>query len=424
MLLPLMSAWAQEHAPPALAPVAPVVTALIPDGPARTVEVRPGEDLQAVVRTLPTGSRIRLGAGRHPGPLVLDRPLDVGGEPGAAIVGGGRGTVVTILADDVLLHDVEISGSGGDPTHGDAGVLVAADRVRIERIAVREALIGVDFRQADDGVLLDSEIHGWEARPLGQRGDGVRLWESNGNRVEGNRLSRVRDLVVWYSSHNVVRGNEVRESRYGTHFMHADDNDVVGNRFVGDVVGVFVMYSRGIRLHDNLVSGADGAAGMGFGFKESDACEALRNRLIGNTTGLYLDQTPHRVDGLAVFSDNLLAYNHVGLRIHGRQAGARLEGNDFHENATQVAVDGNADATHNTFSGNRWSDYAGYDLDHDGVGDVPYTLRTVSGGLAERKPAIQYFSGTLAAGLLDLLAAVFPMFAPRPVLTDPSPEMG
>ncbi|MBI3180145.1 MAG: hypothetical protein HYZ27_10815, partial [Deltaproteobacteria bacterium] len=39
---------------------------------------------------------------------------------------------------------------------------------------------------------------------LGQRGDGIRLWESDHNRIDANILVGVRDLVVWYSEDNVI----------------------------------------------------------------------------------------------------------------------------------------------------------------------------------------------------------------------------
>lgn len=423
IVLPVvLAALAQEHAAPEVAKVAPVA-ADIPEGPPRDVSVAPGEDLQAAIRALPAGSTVRLGPGDHAGPLFVDRPLVLEGK-GAILRGKGEGTVLILAADDCAVRDLHVTGGGDDPTAGDAGVLIAGDRAVVERVRVTETLIGVDFREADDGVLRDSEIRGWEQRPLSMRGDGVRLWESYGNRVERNRLVGVRDLVVWYSARNVVVDNEVRDSRYGTHFMHADDNAVERNRYIDDVVGVFVMYSEAIALRDNLVTGADGAAGMGFGFKESNRTLATGNRLVGNTTGVYLDGTPHRIGGDALFQDNVLAFNDVGVRFHGGSAGARFLANDIHENGVQVAVDGNADATRHTFQGNRWSDYAGYDLDRDGYGDLPYELRSFTGGLVQRRPAMRFFTGTVAAGLLDLLATAFPMFAPRALLTDARPEMG
>ena len=94
----------------------------------------------------------------------------------------------------------------------------------------------------------------FKRRHLGLRGDAIRLWETNDSRVERNSVEGSRDLVVWYSSRNVVRGNEVRDGRYGTHFMFSHDNVIEDNRYFGNTVGIFVMYSRGLRIARNVLA--------------------------------------------------------------------------------------------------------------------------------------------------------------------------
>src|SRR5947209_16532448 len=52
-------------------------------------------------------------------------------------------------------------------------------------------------------------------------------------------------------------------------------------------------------------------------------------------------------------------------------------GNDFRDNATVIEVDGQGDALGADFRGNHYSDYAGYDLDGDGTGDVAYEVKAL-----------------------------------------------
>lgn len=422
-LSPALAQSGESHAAEALAPVS-VERAPIPEGPAVTISVLPGDDLQARIRALPAGSTVRLGAGTYAAPVHIDRPLTVEGVPGTVLMGQGKGTVLVIAADDVTLRGVRVTGGGADATTGDAGIVVDGDRFLLDGVTVDGVLIGIDVRQSDDGRITGSTIVGRADVPMGRRGDGIRLWESNRIHVERNHLLGSRDLVVWYSYHNRIAENHIEGCRYGTHFMHSDDNLVVGNDYDGDVVGVFVMYSERIVLRENRVTGAKGQAGVAFGFKESDDIEVDRNWVVGNTTGIYLDGTPHRIGGSAYVHDTLLAYNDTGLRMHGPTPGARFEGNELHENGIPVAVDGRSDALASTFEGNWWSDYAGYDLDRDGRGDVPYELRTLSGGLGASHPQVAFFADTPAANLLDFLAAAFPMLAPQPLVRDLSPRVG
>lgn len=410
-----------DHSAPA--PPVPVVEAgPIPEGPPRELRIESGADVAAAVRGLPAGSTLVLAPGLYRGPVVVDRPLLLLGD-GARLEGGNAGTVLAVVADDVTVRGLTVAGSGISATNGDAGVFAKGNRLSFEDMRVERTLAGFDLRQVNDSAILRCTVEGMESLPMGQRGDGIRLWESYRNRVEGNTLTGVRDMVVWYAYDNVFRDNVVTHSRYGVHFMHADDNLVERNRFTDDIVGVFVMYSDGIVLKDNLIAAGRGAAGVGIGLKESSDITVQWNRIVGSTTGILLDTSPHRIGERVEVRDNTLAFNHLGVRFHGPKKGARFLGNSFHENTTQVAVDGKGDSSMIVFEGNVWSDYSGYDLDGDGFGDVAWEARAVSDSLRDRHPDLAFFTGTPAAWLLDLLGSVLPLFAPPVIARDPRPRM-
>ncbi|MCK6526861.1 nitrous oxide reductase family maturation protein NosD [Myxococcota bacterium] len=394
-----------------------------PGGGARVV-VRPGQDVAASLAGAPAGAEVVLAAGVHRGPLRVDRTVALRGEAGAVLRGAGRGTVLTVAAPGAVVRDLGVEGGGADPVAGDAGVRVEADGVVLEGLEIRDVFIGIEARRAEGTEIRGCTVRGRTGLPLGMRGDGIRLWEVKGARVEGNRLLGVRDVLVWFTTGSVLAGNEAVGSRYGVHLMYADGNRVEDNVFRDPVVGVFVMYSRDVTLRGNRVTGAAGPAGVGLGFKESDGIVATGNRVVACTTGIYLDGTPRKVGGSARFEGNLLAYDDVGARLHGQPAGAVFTRNSFHETGTPVVVDSAGEARGTVFVGNHWGDYAGFDLDGDGIGDVPYELRSTTGALRDRRPTLQFFTGTPAARLLDLLGAAFPMFGPRPVLKDERPLVG
>jgi nitrous oxidase accessory protein len=415
------AAFAADH-DPVSAPVRVTVAAgVVPSGPPREVSVSASEPLQDVIRGLPSGSTVHLRSGRHAGPVLLDRPLTLIGEPGATIDGGGTGSVLLIAAADVTVRDLRVTGGGHLPQNDDSGVVVAADRVVLERLIVDHAYIGIDLRMANDGIVRGCTVEGDPTAAFGLRGDGIRLWESDHNTVVANRLSHVRDLVVWYSNGNVFTDNEVVRSRYGTHLMHSDDTTIEDNTYDHDVVGVFVMYSSRVVVRRNLVTGSHGGAGVGLGFKESDVIRVEDNVLADGTTGIYLDTTPHDLGGEAQFTRNLLAANDVGVRFHGPSSGALFSGNAFVSNRVQASSDERGRTTNARFEGNHWSDYSGYDLDRDGVGDLPYEVRSASGRLLDRTPALTWLTGSPALALIDLFVAAFPMFAPESVVSDPRP---
>jgi nitrous oxidase accessory protein len=357
----------------------------------------------------------------YPGDLVIRRPLALRGARGAALQGSGKGTVLTVEANDVTVENLLLRGSGRRHTSEDAGVKAKGDRIRVRDLRVEDTLFGVSLEMCHGCAVERVHVEG-PGDDTELRGDGIKLWEADDSVVRGCTVERSRDMVVWYSKRVVLDGNAIRHSRYGTHFMYARDAVVKNSRFTDNVVGIFVMYAQNLTVEGNVMAGARGAAGVGIGFKESDSVTLRGNWLVANTTGTYLDRTPRTPEAPVVFEGNVLALNDVALRVHGEAAGATFRGNDFHENALVVEADG-GDALGVALSGNHFTDYAGYDLDRDGKGDVAYEVAALSGELTDARPELKFFHGTAAMGLMDAVARAVPIFAKRRILVDPAPAV-
>lgn len=379
-------------------------------------------ELQELVERVDGPAKISLSPGTYRGDLVVRRPVRLSGSVGTVLEGSGGGTVVTIASSDVVLEDVVVRHSGRRHTAEDAGIKATGDRVVLSRLRVEDSLFGVSFLECHDCVVERVHVRG-DGDDTELRGDGIKLWESNGSTVRASLVEGSRDMVVWYTKRATIENNIVRHSRYGSHFMYAHDARVVGNRFEANVVGVFVMYSLRLRVERNVLAGARGAAGVGLGFKDSDAVDVVGNWLVGNTTGVYLDNTPRTVDAPVTFEGNVLAVNDVGARFHGSGAGVRLRRNEIKNNAVVVEVDGGGHALAVEASGNHYSDYEGYDLDRDGVGDVPYEIKALSSDLTERHPTLKMFHGTAALGVIDAVARAMPVFASNLLFVDRAPRM-
>ncbi|MCC6646747.1 MAG: nitrous oxide reductase family maturation protein NosD [Polyangiaceae bacterium] len=390
--------------------------------PAGAVVARSFEELQALVSD-PAGPATISVSGTLRGDLVVRRPVAIVGQPGAALEGTGTGTVLRIDAKDVRVEDLVVRRSGHRHTTEDAGVHATGERVHLRRLRVEETLFGISLAACKSCGIEGAHVVGY-ADDTELRGDGVKLWESDDSVVRDSLLERSRDLVVWYTKRALLVGNTVRHSRYGSHFMYAHDAVVRDSRMESNVVGVFVMYSMRVKIEHNVLAGARGAAGIGLGFKDSDAVEVKGNWLVANTAGAYFDNTPRVTNQPVHFDDNVVALNEVGLRLHGYEDGLHVRRNDFRENAVLVEVDGGGDAHKVGVRGNHYSDYEGYDLDRDGVGDVAYEMKTLSRDLTDARPALKYFQGTAAMGVIDAVAHAVPVFAARRLWVDPAPAFG
>ena len=395
-----------------------------PAGPGECRELPSGADVQAAIESAPEGASLCLAPGSHRGPLLLNRRIALRGPREAVVLGSGSGSTLRIEADGAALLGISVDGSGNRFDLLDAAVRVGADDVRVEGVAIRNALFGILVEQSRRVQLRANEIEGDPQSPLGMRGDAIRLWEVRDSRIEGNRVRDSRDLVVWYSPGNRIEGNRVESGRYGTHLMYSHDNVVEGNRYVENVVGIFAMYSRNLAIRRNLLAASGGAAGMGLGSKESGNLAVLENLFVANTTGAYLDTSPLHLDERNRFAGNVFRFSNAAVVFHGGAERNVFEENVFRDNRTAVRVEGRGDATDAVWRHNDWDEYAGYDLDGDGLGDVAHEVRNLVDQLTGRHPGLAFFRGTASLTLVELVGRVVPLFRADTILVDPQPRVG
>jgi nitrous oxidase accessory protein len=406
----------------ALSPSSARLAARSLDCPNGGQRVEPGSSLQAVIDAAVDGTTLCLAPGRYVGPIVIRRPIALQGSRDAAIA-STTGSTIRIVAPHVSISGVTIDGSGDRLDTTDAAVYVGADDVSVRKVTIVHALFGLVAERASDVAFAGNHVIGDPAVPDGLRGDGIHLWEVRHATVTDNVLEDVRDMVVWYSPGSVLRGNMVRGSRYGTHFMYAIGATATGNHFDRNVVGVFVMYSHDITLEDNDITNNTAVDGMGIGVKDSGPVAIRRNRLIRDRACLYIDHSPFADTDHLDVRGNLFAACDAGVTFHASETRTTFADNRFEGNQTAVTVEGRGSARDVVWHGNYFDDYRGYDADGDGIGDVPYTLRDASERLIARRPALALFRGTPAMAFINAAADAFPVLEPETLLVDDAPRM-
>jgi nitrous oxidase accessory protein len=392
----------------------------VPPRPADCRVVTPGESLQAAVDG--GAAALCLAPGRHAGPVRIDRALLLWG-PRDAVIGADRGTIVTISGTGAALLGVTVDGRGGSFDRLDAAVKVTGHDIRVEGVAIVNAVYGVLVEKSERVRVIGSIVRGDGTSAMGLRGDTIRLWETKDSTIENNVVEDGRDVVVWYSSRNHIVGNRIVRGRYGAHFMYSHDNIVRRNELRGGIVGIFAMYSRGLVIADNVIVDAAGAAGMGIGLKESGNITVERNAIVHDAVGIYIDTSPLQLTDTLVIRGNALRFDHTAFVFHASGHRVTIVGNDLADNEIHVRVDGGGTATDVTWRGNYFDDYAGYDLDDDGAGDVAYELRSVTARLIGEHADLALFRGTPALVMVDAAAHLDPLFEPQLVLADPVPRM-
>ncbi|MCW5864636.1 MAG: nitrous oxide reductase family maturation protein NosD [Anaerolineae bacterium] len=384
----------------------------------------PAERLAEAVAAARPGDTIEVTGGEFHGNLVIDRPLTLIGLDWPVLDAGGQGTVLRLEAEDTTVRGFVVRNSGDSLDREDSGIIAAAPRALVEGNRLENVLFGIYIESAPGTTVRGNDIEGQDL-DIARRGDLMRLWDSDDVLIENNVTRRGRDAVLWYSERMTLRGNDFSHGRYGLHFMYCDDAVIENNRLTYNSVGAYLMYGRRLTLRDNLIAFNRGPSGYGIGLKDMDDVAITGNRILDNRVGIFNDSSPRELNSTAVVKGNLFAYNDSALEMLPSVRHNLISDNSFVENEQQVVVAGGGQLRDNEWTvgdrGNYWSDYAGYDSDGDGQGELPYRAERLLDSLIGRQPELRLFIYSPVITAIDFAARAFPLVRPQPVLVDEQP---
>ncbi len=361
--------------------------------------------------------------GTYAGPVTIESAITIDGQGKVTIDAGGKGSVIYLDTDGATLKNLHLTNSGESHNDIDSGVQVRGNFNVIKDNVIDNTLFGIDLQQSENNIVQRNRI---TSKPfdLGMRGDSVRLWYSFNNKITDNVIRDSRDMVVWYSADNLIARNDSRGGRYSLHFMYSKYNEVIGNHYENNSVGIFLMYSDGVQVKNNYIAHAQGPTGMGIGFKETSDVDVVGNQILYCATGIYLDISPYDPEATNRLKNNLIAYSGIGMLFLNDWTGNILESNSFKGNITQVAVSGaGKTANRNDWFGNYWDDYEGFDQDQDGVGDKPYELYSYADRIWMDVPPARFFKGSPVLEVMDFLERLAPFSNPNMLVRDKKPMM-
>lgn len=370
------------------------------------------------------GDTVTVPAGVHREHLTIDKTITLEGEAGAVLDGGQSGDIVDVTAPDVVIRGLTIRGTGIDLDRENAALRVSAPRVLIENNVFEDVLFGIDLKEAPDAVIRGNRIGGKDL-DIARRGDGLRLWRSNKALIENNVIHDGRDAILWYSTGVIVRNNRSFRCRYGLHLMYSDSVTIEGNELTENSVGVYFMYSKDLTLRHNRLIRNRGPSGYGLGLKDTDSYRVENNLFVGNRAGIYLDDSPFTHSTRGEISSNTFGYNDVGLIFLPSARGNVVSGNNFIDNLEQVSIQGRGELRDTEFAvndrGNFWSDYVGYDLDADGVGEFEHESQRLFENLLDREPKLRLLLFSPAQQAVEFVGRALPAIRPEPKFCDPAP---
>jgi nitrous oxidase accessory protein len=255
--------------------------------------------------------------------------------------------------------------------------------------------------------VLNNRITGRTALELGERGSGLHIWNSQHNVFRGNSITDVRDgFYIQNASHSIIERNVAFNVRYGLHYMYADSNQFLFNEFYDNVAGAAIMYSKGIVMRHNVFSHNRGFSSFGILFQDCHGLVADSNVVSDNVVGMFFEASTNNV-----FHHNVIAQNDIALQMFQNSINNTFADNSFIDNLNPLVVVGKRTGCRwsENGRGNYWSQYDGYDLDGDGIGDVPMKIQNVFNYLEGRNANTRLYLYSPASQALAVAARAFPV---------------
>lgn len=339
--------------------------------------------------------------------IIIDKPLTLLAQKGATIDGEEKGEIIIIKSDWVTVDGFTIINVGTSYIKDFAAIRVRSSRhFAISNNTIKNLFFGIYIEKSKKGVISGNKIYGKAINEFNS-GNGIQLWYSNEITIDNNIVWQVRDgIYLEFSNFCIITHNESAHNvRYGLHFMFSNDDLVSDNTYNNNGAGVAIMFSKNMQMHHNVFKNNWGSAAYGVLLKEVNDTKIHNNTFFRNTTGINIEGSNRMEYRHNDFISNGWAINSRGANYYNT-----VTHNNFMHNSFDLVYHGGVN--HNQFQSNYWSSYTGYDLDKDGIGDIPYRPVKLFSYIVNKTPEAILFLRSLFVDIIDFSEKVSPVFTP------------
>ncbi len=379
--------------------------------PAKTIHVGKNYRIKTIkegLKAAGTGDTLYVQAGIYrEGTILVDKSVAMIGCNYPVLDGQKKYEVVSVKANGVLFKGFKVEHSGVG-TLDDPGAIKVYDKnyVTISDNILEDNFFGIYIQYGKHCVIKNNRINAY-GKEEQQIGNGIHCWKSDSLLIAGNTVSGHRDGIYFeFVTHSTILNNHsLSNIRYGLHFMFSNDDAYLHNTFSNNGAGVAVMFTRRVKMYNNVFEQNWGDAAYGLMLKEISDSHIRGNRFKKNTTGIYMEGTNR-----LVVEKNSIEANGWGLKIQASCMDNDIKANNFVGNTFDISTNGSL--VLNSFNGNYWDKYEGYDLDKNSIGDVPYRPLSLFSVIVENNPPAMLLFRSFMVSLLDRTEKMIPSITP------------
>ena len=387
----------------------------------RTLHVgktKPFQSIQRAVDAAENGDTILVDAGVYKeGGIIIQKSIVLKGIDHPVLDGEYKHEILFIKGRNITIDGFKLQNTGRSEIK-DIGAIMIYDSHHVTAInnIVDNANFGIALQNSKNCIVKNNSITAYGKNEV-QSGNGIHCWKSDSLLIIGNTITGHRDGIYFeFVTNSLVWRNISRKNvRYGIHFMFSHHDTYIGNVFEENESGVAVMYTNNIHMYNNHFLNNWGGAAYGILLKDITDSDISGNYFTKNTTALHMEGCSRINLYKNSFFDNGFA-----VKIQASCDDNAFYKNNFKGNTFDIGTNGSL--VLNTFNGNYWDKYEGYDLNRDNTGDIPYHPVSMYSMIIESNPAALMLFRSLIVSLLDRSEKLLPGITPEN-LKDKKPLM-
>ena len=388
---------------------------------ARRIEVSSKGNIRSIKEALAgavAGDTIIVKSGLYrEGNIVIEKSVSLIGENYPVLDGENKYEIITVRAENVLISGFKFM---------DTGVASVNDLAAIKILDSKNIkIVGNQFSNAFFGIYLSNSTNTWiennqlqaTAEAEHQIGNGIHLWKCDHITITNNTINGHRDGIYFeFVTNSLITSNYSEGNlRYGLHFMFSHNDEYRDNTFINNGAGVAVMYTKNVTMIGNRFEHNWGSSAYGLLLKDIRDSKVNNNVFVQNSTSIFMEGTSR-----TEFKENLFSRNGYAVKLQASCDDNIFQKNNFSANTFDIATNGNM--VLNTLSNNYWDRYEGYDMNKDGIGDVPFRPVSMYAMIVERIPTAVLLWRSFLVFLMDRAEKAIPVMTPEN-LKDELPSM-
>jgi len=370
--------------------------------------------LREGIKIAKDGDTILLNKGIYKeGNIIINKAVYLVGIDGPVLDGENKNEILTLTGKNIVIKGIHFANAGYSSMNDYAALkIIDATNILIENNSIINASFGIHLANTINSVIRNNTIKGND-KSEHLSGNGIHLWKCANMQVENNSIQGHRDGIYFeFVTQSTIQNNlSEKNIRYGLHFMFSSNDNYFNNTFRNNGAGVAVMYSHKVKMEGNKFEMNWGPSSYGILLKDITDSYIQHNTFFKNSVGIHMEGSS-RID----VSKNIFKENGWALKVQASCDDNNFFQNNFFGNSFDVGTNGSLAL--NKFYNNYWDKYEGYDLNKNGIGDVPYHPVSMYSMIVEQNPNSLILLRSFMVSLLDKAEKAIPSLASENLVDD------